>query len=126
VADYIELWGEFVKGKQTRRGQPLPDAEMPKPETVVTICRCEKIDAFIGSRNRAERLAHLRDLRDREILICDSGRLTQSLMRGSPGVSRGYVFRREASKVPRVPRESKSGDRPIGSATGSIRKILEV
>ena len=110
MADYVELWGEFRKGKTTRNGRPLPAAEMPLPEPVVTLVAPHRIEAFLGARNRREVLAHLRRLRDEGLLISDRDRLQQRV-RGQ-GVRRAFVFRCEAHLVPKVktaPRESGGG-----------------
>lgn len=131
MASVIEIWADgdsgFIKGKKTtRHGEPTGI----KPLPVVTLVSCQKIDAFLGARSYAERLAHLRDLRDREppVLICDSGpRLTQSLARGSQGVKRAYAFACREREVPRIDRsESRAEAKPVGSSSGGVRKVLEV
>jgi hypothetical protein len=121
AVDVVEIWddgngGGFVKGKRTRKGRPLAPGEAPEPEPVVTLVRSGVLDNFIGARNRAERLAHLRRLREEGVLIHSKGRLQQSLRRDSHGVRRAYVFRVKADEVPRIERQAApaSADRHGG------------
>jgi hypothetical protein len=126
MASVIELHECFTKGKVTRKTKPLPPEEMPKPEKVVTLVAPDSIESFLGAHNRAEVTQHLRKLRDSGLLITDKGaRLTQSI-KGQP-IKRAYCFGTSAETVPRIDhRESRSGNRPTGSASGVVRKILEV
>lgn len=73
----------------------------------VTAVSAPSIDDFLGTRTRAERVAHLRRLRDEGILIHNPGRLTQRLR--DQGVRRAYVFRGPAWSVPRYERASGRG-----------------
>jgi hypothetical protein len=114
MPEYVEIFDGFVKGRKTRRGRPVPNA----PEPVVTLVHPDSIDGFLGARSHTERLRHLRDLRDRGILIHSKNRLTQAV-RGQ-GVSRAYVFRRRADEVPRVQRAPQP---PPEQAGGKMRVV---
>jgi hypothetical protein len=118
MAGVVELHGEVVKGKQTRGGRPLPEAERPKPEPVVTLVTHGEIDRFLGARNLSERTAHLRRLRDDGLLISRGGGRLYQDVRGQ-GVRTAYVFRCEAHEVPLV-----SGARPGRKRkTGSVGRV---
>lgn len=111
----MELYDEFVKGRKTRGGQPLPADEMPRPEPVVTLVAPDAVDEFLGARSLRERTAHLRRLRDEGLLICHGrGRLYQ-YVRGQ-GVKTAYVFRCESWAVPRID--------PASRGSGSARVLL--
>jgi hypothetical protein len=112
MADYVEIFDGFIKGRKTRRGHPLPTA----PEPVVTLVSPASIDAFLGARDLAERLRHLRRLRDEGVLIHNRGRLTQAV-RGQ-GVARAYCFRCPADQVLRIERD------PHTSASGRARILV--
>lgn len=96
VATVVEI-PDFIKGRKTRRGEPRPPEEMPRPEVVTAVAPSE-IDAFLGTRSPAERVRHLRWLRDDGVLIHSKGRLQQRI-RGHD-VCRAYVFRGYAADVP--------------------------
>lgn len=96
MAEVVEI-PDFVKGKKTRRGEPLPPEEMPQPELVTAVAPAV-IDAFLRARSYGERIRHLRELRDEGMLIHSKGRLTQAL-RGHD-VDRAYVFRGCVAGVP--------------------------
>jgi len=98
MAEVVEI-ASFVKGKKTRRGEPLPPEEMPQPELVTAVAP-SAIDRFLGSRDASERTRHLRRLRADGILIHNRGRLTQKI-RGH-GIPTAYVFRGAAESVPRI------------------------
>lgn len=98
VASLVEI-PDFVKGRKTRRGEPLPPEEIPRPELVTAVAPSE-IDAFLGARSPAERIRHLRRLRDEGVLIHSKGRLQQRI-RGHD-IPRAYVFRGYAASVPRA------------------------
>jgi hypothetical protein len=101
MAQVVELHDQFVKGRKTRRGRPVPNDEKPAPEPVVTLVTHGEIDHFLGARSLSERTAHLRRLRDDGLLICrGGGRLSQDV-RGQ-GVRSAYVFRCPAHDVPRI------------------------
>lgn len=104
MAGVVEI-PSFVKGKKTRRGEPLPPDEMPRPELVTAVARSE-IDRFLGARDANERTAHLRRLRAEGRLIHNKGRLTQKV-RGQ-GVPTAYVFRGPAEAVPKIERQHPS------------------
>lgn len=101
VATVVEI-PDFVKGRKTRRGEPLPPEEMPRPELVTAVAPSE-IDAFLGARSPDERRRHLQRLRDEGILIHAKGRLQQRIRGQDP--SWAYVFRGHAEQVPRVKRQ---------------------
>lgn len=105
MAAVVEI-PNFVKGKKTRRGEPLPPDEMPQPELVTAVARSE-IDRFLGARDMGERTAHLRRLRDEGVLIHNKGRLTQKV-RGQ-GVPTAYCFRGPAESVPRIDAPCREG-----------------
>lgn len=116
MAQVVELHDEFVKGRKTRDGRPLPPDEMPQPERVVTMVAPDAVDDFLGARSVAERVAHLRRLRDEGLLICHGrGRLYQ-YVRGQ-GVRTAYVFRAPAHDVPRI------DQRTPGKKRGTISRI---
>jgi hypothetical protein len=100
LAEVVELHDQFVKGRKTRRGRPLPNDEKPAPEPVVTLVHPASIDDFLGARSYGERLRHLRRLRDEGLLIHGRRMLLQRV-RGQ-GVERAYVFRCQAHEVPRI------------------------
>jgi hypothetical protein len=124
VADVVEIWADqpepFVKGKRHSR---KPGFVPPEPEPVVTLIHPAKIDAFLGSRTRSERVALLRRLRDEGRLIHSKDRLQQAV-RGQ-GVRRAYVFRGCEAEVPRV--EKASGLAPVttkrGKRVGTVGEI---
>jgi hypothetical protein len=94
--------GGFRKGKKTHQGEPV----QVEPEEV-TICTTDYIETFIGARGMRLR-DHLRDLRDRGLLIHEEGRLTQRIRVDAPGTRygvirpRAYVFRGRKADVPRA------------------------
>lgn len=94
---------------------PLP----AKPEPVVTLVAPATVDDFLNARNGAERLRHLRELRDRGVLIHDRGRLQQTV-RGQ-GIRRAYVFRAPADRVPRA--AARAREQP---PTGRVLGVIEV
>jgi hypothetical protein len=100
LAQVVELNDQFVKGRKTRRGRPVPNDEKPTPEPVVTLVHPASIDDFLGARSYGERLRHLRRLRDEGLLIHGRRMLLQRV-RGQ-GVERAYVFRCQAHEVPRI------------------------
>jgi hypothetical protein len=79
-------------GEFTKCGDP------PQRVTVVTP---DEIDKFLGARSRIERTDHLRQLRDRRMLITDKGNTLQQQVKGVPGRC-AYVFVGPASKVPKI------------------------
>ncbi len=99
---------DFVEGKKTRKGQPLP-----KKEELVTAVTPDDIDRFLGARSERERRSHLRGLRDLGILIHNPGRLTQRVRTGVVEPDgrfeqrRAYVFRGPWHAVPRIPRRQR-------------------
>ena len=95
---------------------------MPPIEPVVSLVAVDAVDRVIGARNRAERVVHLRRLRDEGRIFTDKGRLTQTLARGTHGLRRAYVFRCRASEIPSVSRESRAKAKP----TGKIGRVLAV
>jgi hypothetical protein len=107
VAQVVEIYDQFVKGKKTRGGRWVPNDEKPAPEPVVTLVTHGEIDAFLGARSLGERLRHLRALRDGGLLIHRPNRLSQDV-RGQ-GVRSAYVFRCAAHDVPRIERERPAG-----------------
>lgn len=95
------------------------DAEeegLPPLEPVVSLVAPDAVDSVIGARDRNERIRFLQQLRDEERIFCDKGRLTQSLARGSQGLSRAYCFRCPASQIPKVPRQTRSAAKPESAA----------
>jgi hypothetical protein len=96
----VELHDQYVAGKRSHGfGRHLANEDKPEPEPVVTLVAPGEIDRFIGARSYAERLRHLRRLRDDGLLISQKGRLAAQQRRGSP---RAYAFRCAAHEVPMV------------------------
>jgi hypothetical protein len=93
VVSVIEIF-DWVSGKRTCRGVTLPY----EYETVTVVPR-HLVDEFLRARNALERTEHLRRLRDRGLLICGRGRLTQNVRDLN---DRAYVFRGQAAGVPRI------------------------
>jgi hypothetical protein len=116
MPDVVEVFDQFTKGKRTRRGQRIPNPPLP----VVTLVAPAKIDAVIWARDRAERNAHLRKLRDEGILLHDRHRLQQSI-RGHE-VQRAYAFACREAEIPRIRREPRAPERPPGRV-GSIIQV---
>jgi hypothetical protein len=85
---------DWVTGKKSRRGVTLPY----EYETVTVVPR-DSVDQFLRARTSRERTDHLRHLRDRGLLICGRGRLTQKVRHLN---DRAYVFRGRADDVPRI------------------------
>jgi hypothetical protein len=83
---------DFVEGKKTRKGQPLP-----KKEELVTAVTPDDIDRFLGARSERERRSHLRQ-RVRTGVVEPDGRFEQR---------RAYVFRGPWHAVPRIPRRQR-------------------
>jgi len=95
---------DFVKGKKTRKGKPLPTKE-----ELVTAVTPDDVDRFLGARSERERRSHLRGLRDLGLLIHNPGRLTQRVRTdinadGRFVNRRAYVFRGPWHAVPKIQR----------------------
>jgi hypothetical protein len=95
-------------GKKRSRA---PGYVPPEPETVTIVLGRATALKFFGCRNDTELERHLRELRDRGMLIC-SGRRLQNWVRvddpsGVDGVRhvRGYVVRGHKKDVPTMRKE---------------------
>lgn len=119
MAEIVELFDQFVKGRKTRNGRPLPRSEMPEPEPVVTLVHPDEIDRFVGAETYGERLRHLRRLRDEGLLIHGRRMLLQRV-RGQ-GVERAYVFRCRAHEVPMVEHRPPRRNPRVTGSVGRIR-----
>jgi hypothetical protein len=124
MAEVIEIFGQFVKGKRTRGGRPVHR----EPEAVVTLVATGAIDDFLGARSAYERTEHLRRLRDEGLLIHDSDhRLTQKV--AGQGVKRAYAFRARADDVPRIPaarprpEKTQRRDQPGRGSVGIVQNF---
>ncbi len=69
-ADVIE---DFVPGKRTRKGRPLPADEVPRPRTVVAVPP-SRARRFFRARSQAELRAHLRRLKEEGRLVTPAGK----------------------------------------------------
>lgn len=77
----------------------IPDfVKCGRPPVAVTAVAPYAVNAFLGARNERERNAHLRDLRDRGLLIHNKRGLQQKLRGGMMA----YVFKGTADQVPKI------------------------
>ena len=100
-----------TSGVVSRGGIPLSPDEAPKPE-VVTAVLPGVVEQFIGASSYAERLRHLKRLRDEGVLVHSRNRLQQKVRGQGDHVLWAYVFRGDAESVPRIEPPPRKPDEP--------------
>lgn len=94
---------DFVPGKKTRGGQPLPPGEMARARTVVAVPP-SRARRFFRARSDAELRAHLRRLRDEGRLLTSKGKGLRQRVRVGDGATREAWYVVEAPYPEAVPR----------------------
>lgn len=94
----------FVKGKKTVRGKPVPRVG----ETVTVVTR-DAVAAFLGARDEEQLRRQLRYLRDAGVMIVNEGRLTQVVRAHDRTRFRAHVFRGLPDDVPKIRRRRQRG-----------------
>lgn len=117
----VELHDQYVVGKRSRGfGRHLANEDKPEPEPIVTLVAPGEINRFIGARDNAERLRHLKHLRDEGILIHRKGNSSRNCAaaKGTPTYSGAPPTRcrwspgRSRGGRPAAPASSPSRRRP--------------